>query len=533
MSDKKRKSLLDDDEYEAGATAAEETAERKKKDKDLSSPEIGVKPNKTKSIVLAISMTVVVLIIGFFVVMFASGSWLSGFEPKKPDGLGVNADDKALEEVRKQEAERVRIGAMSDIQKANEKIEVLEGYIRQIVGTFESSDIKTIMAQLDDEKRERALIQGMLDQVIDDNNELRKAIMEARSQMDLARQQGQQGEPEPEPEPEPLPPPSSSQTTILNNFGQYVSEKKAAADKAAADKAAEDEKSPVFDDRLGIPAAGLVKAVLTTKIVSTQNLENFFVQAQTTEDVEVSRGYLLPKGSVFYGKAMPDFESRRLGVTIEGVRVGHIQIPMEGVLLDKHGSPGLVSKYVDPFWRNLWLSMIPQAAAYALVDKDEKVTTEKDKDGKDTTTTTEVGARTQILRDTAQTVAQQIADHGKQERPTIIMNSGLPVIVQFTKKLPLDVLVQAGGASLVDTRRFKRDNPFAVPREEYVTVGPGHAILGWNALQGDSEGESAGAGSSVTAPRQSSKLWMGSFSDGTHPKQEKPKRPKPAPQGRK
>ena len=117
MSDKKRKSLLDDDEYEAGAAAAEETAERKKKEKDLSSPEIGVKPNKTKSIVLAISMTVVILIIGFFVVMFASGSWLSGFEPKKPEGLGVNADDKALEEVRKQEAERVRIGAMSDIQR--------------------------------------------------------------------------------------------------------------------------------------------------------------------------------------------------------------------------------------------------------------------------------------------------------------------------------------------------------------------------------------------------------------------------------
>lgn len=532
MSDKKRKSLIDDDEYDTGAAAAEETAGRKK-DKDLSSPEVGVKPNKTKSIVLAISLTVIVLIIGFFVIMFMSDSWLSGFQPKQPDGMGVKADDKALEEIRKQEEERVRIGAMSDIQKANEKIEVLEGYIRQVVGTFESSDIKTIMAQLDDEKRERALIQGMLDQVIDDNNELRKSIMEARSQMELARQQGQQGEPEPEAEPEPLPPPSSSQTTILNNFGQYVSEKKAEADKAAADKAAADESAPPYDDRLGIPVAGLVKAVLTTKIVSTQNLENFFVQAQTTEDVEVARGYLLPKGSVFYGKAMPDFESRRLGVTIEGVRVGHIQIPMEGVLLDKHGSPGLVSKYVDPFWRNLWLSMIPQAAAYALVDKDETVTTEKDKNGKDTTTTTEVGARTQILRDTAQTVSEQIAEHGKQERPTIIMNSGLPVIVQFTKKLPLDILVQAGGASLVDNRRFRQDNPFAVPREEYVTVGPGHAILGWNALQGDGDTEAAGAGSSVTAPRRASKLWMGSFSDGTHPKREKPKRPKPAPLGRK
>ena len=501
--------IFSDEEFEAGI----ETVSTR--DRDESSPEIGVKPSKFRLIVWGVVAMFAMLAVLFVILMVIGNQWLYGEQDTGPKENVVNAVDPLIAQRAKEEAERVRIGTMNEVQKAQERIDTLESYIRQIVGTLENTDIQKIIQELDREKRERLTNQSLIEQMLDENSAMRRMIEELQSRVvDIQAIATQPisidyGPPEEIKEEIPI---SVGPTQFLNNLAQVTQEEQQRA--AEAQKDAE-ESTNEFDARPGIPIAGLVKAVLTTRIVSTQNLTNFFVQAQTMEDVEVHKGYWLPRGAVFYGKALPDMATHRIGVTIEGVRVGHIQYPMHGVLLDKYGAPGIVSKYVDPFWRDIWLTMLPQLASIFALDSDSTETTTEATDSTGTSTTKTTGStRDNAIRQMGVSLSQQIAEHSKQNQPIVIVDSGLPVIIQFTEKLPLDLLVRGGGMTVADGRRFPQDNPFAVPREETVTVGhSGQRILGWNGPVSDPSARRKYQDKNPKTTAGIRGLWMGSYSD--------------------
>lgn len=441
--------------------------------RDESSPETAIVANKSRTYLFAgLVMTVVVLgALAFFV--FYVQDMLMGQQQEEQRRASIAAQDKLLQEQKANEESKIRVETTNDLQNAKERITILENYITQIVGTLESSDIRVITSELEREKQERQALQGLLEEALEEIDSMKNLVQQT------AAARAQDGTGGPVEEEKPKAPPSTSNTTMLDASGKWFAERDAERKRLEEEMKAKAEKdASLYDDRPGIPATSLVPAVLTTKIVSTMMLDKFFVQAQTTEDLEVGDGMVLKKGAVFYGKALPDFKSRRLGVEIEGLRVDHIQIPIKGVLLDKHGSPGLVSKYVDPFYRNLWMSMIPMAAEYFLTDKDDVNIEENTTDGGGSTTTKRTNARRDILHDSARTLSGQIAEHGKQESPVIIMNSGLPVIVQFTEKLPLDVLVESKSVKFGKT---DLDNPFIVPSTEYRVPFAGGSSASWSA----------------------------------------------------
>ena len=472
MSDEKR-NIRSSDLEEGEALFDEEDRSRKSRSRDredASSPEGLNRGVRGKSVVV-VSLIMVFVVLGAiaFFIYYVNDMLTGGQDAEKERAARIAAQDAAIQ-AQAEEAKKVKIETESDLQSAKERIEILERYITQIVGTLESSDIRVITSELEREKQERQALQGLLEETLDEIDALKAKISEQQT----SQQQGQETVEE-----TPKIPPSTSATTQLDTTGAWFAERKAERERIANEMKEKQEADDArFDARPGIPATGIINAVLKTKIVSTMILDKFYVQAETTEDYDVGEGMVLKRGAIFYGRAMPDFKSRRLGVELEGLRVGHVQIPMKGVLLDKHGAPGLVSKYVDPFYRNLWLAMIPYAVQYVLTDKDDVNIEETTSDGGGTSTKRKSNARRDVLDSAATDLSGQIVEHGRQDSPVIIMNSGLPVQVQFTEKLPLEVLVESKSVAISKT---PLDNPFLIPNEEYHAPLAGGTNAQWKA----------------------------------------------------
>ena len=437
------------------------------KREDQSSPVIRAPKSEPKKMLLAGLIILVAIIAMVAIAVFMLKSQFDSVDDEQGRNKNViEAKDEALEQLRKQrESEGIVNINIGDEHLYRERFDIIDQQLKDLLDIFSNSDVSVVIRNLDQLKQEHIKLKRDYEELNDIIISLEDMLKNLQISLpQISRPISDTRQPEPLEPPEP---PSTSSTTVFNQVNKYIAERKTDADMLAAEKAKmnEDEKY-LFDTRPGIPMASSISALLITKIVSTQNLENFYVQAKTTEPFEIESGIYLPENTVFYGKAFADHESRRLGVNLEGFRVGHIQISCKGVLLDKRGAPGLVSKYVDPFYWNLWLSLIPYAAAYALADDAQSITVAYE-DGRISTTSSE---RDGILKSAASSTSNAIVSHGRNKRPVIIMKENEPVRVQINEKIPLDILLKSGAIQTRDIRRFRRDNPFVPIREDRISV---------------------------------------------------------------
>lgn len=236
----------------------------------------------------------------------------------------------------------------------------------------------------------------------------------------------------------------SAAPTISFNMLPQIKKEKAEADAKAAEAAAKAE--PAFDVRMGLQAGHLIPAKLDTSIYSSTLLEGYLVSATTTEPFEIEKGYTLPTGVKFLGTATPDMDSRRIIVKIGQLQYGSSVVKVDGMLLDGRGSPGLVTKYVDPLDRALLpivLTSFASATAEALQDMtgyynriDGGYYERPDFDAGN--------AALQGTADTLETAANLIANSAARKKPVIFVKSGIPVNVQISSKLTMDKLVESG-----------------------------------------------------------------------------------------
>ena len=203
---------------------------------------------------------------------------------------------------------------------------------------------------------------------------------------------------------------------------------------------------PEIDVRMGLQAGHMIPAKLDNAIYSSTLLEGYWVSATTTEPFEILKGYVLPKGVRFIGKATADMDSRRIVVNIEQLQYASSTVKVKGMILDRLGSPGLVSKYVDPLDRAIlpiMLTSFASATAEALQDMtgyynriDGSYYERPDFDAGN--------AALQGTADTLESAANLIAASAARKKPVIIVRSGIDVKVQISDKLTMDKLIESG-----------------------------------------------------------------------------------------
>lgn len=235
---------------------------------------------------------------------------------------------------------------------------------------------------------------------------------------------------------------SSSETTSFSTVVQWVNANK---QEEEARRQALAEYKPPFDKREGVAVGSCIPGVLKTTLISSSIIDRFLAVAETTEKIEVADGYFLPAGARFLGKVHADMDARRLVVNINRLQFGSVDMEVEGILLDSRGNPGIVTKYIDPLQQSLWSSMLPNilsAAASAAQEMYDYV----DRDGyyREAPRATWENAGYQGLADALDTQAQIMMEIQSRKKPVILAHSGIPVQIQLTQKLPLDILIEAG-----------------------------------------------------------------------------------------
>lgn len=202
---------------------------------------------------------------------------------------------------------------------------------------------------------------------------------------------------------------------------------------------------PNFTIGPGVMRGATIPAVLETTLISSKAAENFFARAVTTEAFEVSPGYVLPPGSVFLGRVRSDFDARRIYVEVEHLQVGATEVAVKGTMLDERGNPGLVTKYIDPLNQALWSSILPSMAA-AVADAAKEYTKTVNSVTGATEYTTKPTARNtayQGMGDALRLQSEILLEMQARKKPVILVKSGIPVMIQTTEKIPLELLVES------------------------------------------------------------------------------------------
>lgn len=225
-----------------------------------------------------------------------------------------------------------------------------------------------------------------------------------------------------------------------------------------AKRLAETKYEPPKGARPGLAAAKNIPAVLQTKLVSLFLEDNKWTVAETTADIELEKcgasadasdGFYLPKGTRFLGVSRADHLARRMFVDIHKIQYTTAELEMKGVMLDRHGSSGLVTRYIDARNQALWSSIVPNmlsaAARAAQTMTDVRVRNEYGD-----AWTEKAPARTKeniLLEGAANTLDDQaalLAQINKDKPNLIIVDAPLAVQIQPTEMIPLEKLLEAG-----------------------------------------------------------------------------------------
>lgn len=199
----------------------------------------------------------------------------------------------------------------------------------------------------------------------------------------------------------------------------------------------------------GLATAMMIPARLDTKIVSLYQYadNNFWIVATTKDDIFIEPNFILPKNTRFLGKARPDYAARRMVVNIERMQAGTAEIAVKGMLLDKRGNAGLVTKYVDARQQAMWSSLIPNLlSAFASSAQDLYDVERRDEDGyRYTEKRPEASMKNAALEGMASTFQDQaklIEDINRDKPSIIIVESGIDVQVQLTEFIGSELLLE-------------------------------------------------------------------------------------------
>lgn len=244
-----------------------------------------------------------------------------------------------------------------------------------------------------------------------------------------------------EPEEPPEPKEGSAQKTVIFSAVDEFMARRAEESKIETPE-------PKFTKAKGVQTGQMIPGRLLTALISSTAMQDFYAVVETTESFPVSGGMSLPAGARFLGKVIPDFDSRRIFVKVEKMQYKDVEMPVSGIVLDERGNPGLVSKYIDPLNQAAWSSLIPNmlaAAADAAQDMvsyyDDYYNEERDRPEFSTKNVALQGAAGAL-----RTQAQILTEIQSRKKPVIIVNRDIPVMVQVTGRIPLEILIESGVA---------------------------------------------------------------------------------------
>lgn len=235
---------------------------------------------------------------------------------------------------------------------------------------------------------------------------------------------------------------SSSPSILVNRMAEVKQTRQ--TEMAAA--ASADVSEPPFDLRYGIQSGAMIPAVLDTTIVSSANLDKYFVRATTTSPFEIMPGFVLPAGVKFLGRPTADYDSRRMIVNIEKLQYKNVELKLSGIMLDYRGNPGLVTKYIDPLNQAILPTMLTSFASAAATAAQDMTTSYNANTGEeyDRPTYSLSNAAWQGAAGGLSSLSNNIFNAYMKKKPVIIVKAGIPVYVQMSEKLLMEHLVESG-----------------------------------------------------------------------------------------
>lgn len=231
---------------------------------------------------------------------------------------------------------------------------------------------------------------------------------------------------------------SSSRTALFSSVKEYQAR--------LAEEAKVEIPEPKFTKAKGVQTGQMIPGKLLTTLISSTVMEDFYAVIETTEGFPMSNGVTLPAGVRFLGKVIPDFESRRIIVKVEKMQYKDVEMPVSGIVLDERGNPGLVSKYIDPLNQAMWGSLLPNMLA-AAADAAQDMTDYYDDDYDIERERPEFSERNVALQGAADALrlqAQILTEMQMRKKPVIIVNKDIPVMIQVTDRIPLEILLESG-----------------------------------------------------------------------------------------
>ncbi len=231
---------------------------------------------------------------------------------------------------------------------------------------------------------------------------------------------------------------SSSKTALFSSVQEYQAK--------LTEEAKVEIPEPKFTKAKGVQTGQMIPGKLLTTLISSTVMQDFYAVIETTESYPISVGITLPAGVRFLGKVIPDFESRRIIVRVERMQYKDVEMPVSGIVLDERGNPGLVSKYIDPLNQAMWGSLLPNMLA-AAADAAQDMTDYYDDDYDIERERPEFSERNVALQGAADALrlqAQILTEMQMRKKPVIIVNKDIPVMIQVTDRIPLEILLEAG-----------------------------------------------------------------------------------------
>jgi len=284
-----------------------------------------------------------------------------------------------------------------------------------------------------------------------DQTEVLSQLQELRSQLDQMKQAGGEVRQKPAP-PEPKRG-SSASTQVLNQVSAWK-EAQANLVKSVEDEARKRQEGN-YSRVPGIQAGTMIDGTLQTRLISAQtkiNTDQFYAVISTARPIPVhgssagGKDIELPAGVKFLGRVISDFDSRRIFVEVKTMQYKDVSIPVSGVVLDGETSnPGLLSKYIDPINQAAWGLLIPNLLS-AAAEAGQEMETVRTSDGYiyDRPKYTAENMVRQGLANTMSSVAGMLTEAYLKKKPVMLVNAGIPVKIQITQTIPLDVLLESG-----------------------------------------------------------------------------------------
>lgn len=329
-------------------------------------------------------------------------------------------------------------GVFSRPKEQPQQVQTSEAQLKQLLEERREleSRIKTL-----EEERSNLNVAEMLDEKMGPLQKQLEEVQALQSEIqNLKDEIADMSQLQEEVEEEPIEPAegSSGKTTLFSAVQEYTAR--------LAEESKVDIPAPKYTKGKGVQTGRMIPGRLLTTLISSAALQDFYAVVETTESFSVASGAELPAGVRFLGKVLPDFESRRIIVKIEKMQYGDVEMPVSGIVLDERGNPGLVSKYVDPLNQAMWGSLLPNMLA-AAADAAQDMVSYYDEDYDEERERPEFSEKNVALQGAADSLrlqAQILTEMQSRKKPVIIVNKDIPVLVQITERIPLEILLESG-----------------------------------------------------------------------------------------